>query len=300
VTVAMGHPIRSVLIAPANREDMLAKLPRSQPDAVILDLEDGVAPEAKSGARSLARRGADQLSAQHPEISVFIRVNGVHTPWFFDDIAEAVRPGLSAVVIPKLESVGDVEMAADTLATHGCAAMPIFAGIETAAGVMAAETVLVPPVEMVYFGAEDFVVDMGGERTMTNMEVLYARSRVALAARVTGVRAIDQVVVAYSDEQRFVYDAKEGRNLGFGGKVCIHPLQVPLANEVFSPSGEEVAHARRLLDAYHRSSATGIGAISFEGRMVDEPMARRARAILESLTFAENLRKRSSQHADPL
>jgi citrate lyase subunit beta/citryl-CoA lyase len=272
---------------------MLAKLPRSEPDAVILDLEDGVAPEAKEGARSLARSGADRLLAEHPEISVFIRVNGVRTPWFSDDIAVAVRPGLSAVVIPKIESLDDVEVAARTLEKHGCVDVPIFAGIETAAGAMAVETALVPPVAFVYFGAEDFVADMGGERTTSNLEVLYARSRVVLAARVSDVRAIDQVVVAYSDEQRFLSDAREGRNLGFVGKVCIHPSQVRLANQVFSPSPEEIEHARRLLDAYDRSTATGIGAIAFDGRMVDEPMAKRARSILEGVSFTENLSKSS-------
>jgi citrate lyase subunit beta / citryl-CoA lyase len=275
--------VRSVLVAPANREDMLAKLPRSQPDAVILDLEDGVAPEAKGSARGSARTCARQLSEQHAEISVFIRVNAVGSPWFADDIAAAVSPELSAVVIPKLESAVQIEMAADALASHGCAGVPIFAGIETAAGVLAVETLLIPPVELVYFGAEDFVADMGGERTVTNNEVLYARSRVALAARVNEIRAIDQVVVAYSDEERFIEDAREGRSLGFAGKVCIHPLQVPLANQVFAPSDEEVEHARRLLDAHQHASASGIGAIAFEGRMVDEPMARRARAILDSV-----------------
>jgi citrate lyase subunit beta / citryl-CoA lyase len=287
VTSRVQRPVRSVLIAPANREDLLAKLPKSRPDAVILDLEDGVAPEAKSTARSMAHNGARHLSAQHPEVSVFIRVNGVGTPWFFDDIAAAVFPELSAVVIPKLESADQLEVAAETLASNGCADVPIVAGIETAAGVMAAEALLISPVQLVYFGAEDFVADMGGERTGTNSEVLYARSRVALAARVNNIRAIDQVVVAYSDDQRFVVDAKEGRSLGFAGKVCIHPSQVPLANRVFSPSAEEVDYARRLLEALRQSSASGIGAISFEGRMVDEPMAKRARVILDNVRVTE-------------
>lgn len=273
--------IRSVLVAPANREDMVSKLPRSKPDAVILDLEDAVAPGAKNAARALARDGAQRLSAEHPEMSVFIRVNGVGTPWFYDDIATVAYPELSAVVIPKLESLGDVETAADSLAQTGCAEVPIFAGIETAAGVMAVEALLVPPVELVYFGAEDFVADMSGARTVGNHEVLYARSRVALAARVKGVWPIDQVVVAYSDEQRFISDATEGRNLGFGGKVCIHPSQVGLANRVFFPSAEEVTRARRMLESYEQASENGISAIAFEGRMIDEPMARQARSILK-------------------
>jgi citrate lyase subunit beta/citryl-CoA lyase len=156
----------------------------------------------------------------------------------------------------------------------------VLAGIETAAGVARVEELLRPPVTVAYFGAEDFTADMGGDRTAAGTEVLYARSRVVLAARVTGVHALDQIVTAFDDEAAFVADAELGRALGYGGKVCIHPNQVTWANRVFSPSPEQLDHARRLLAAYDAAAATGQAAIAFEGQMVDEPMARRARALL--------------------
>jgi citrate lyase subunit beta/citryl-CoA lyase len=110
--------------------------------------------------------------------------------------------------------------------------------------------------------------------------VLYARSCVALAARIAGVLAIDQVVTAFGDDAGFLEDAALGRSLGYGGKLCIHPAQVPLANRAFSPSPEEVDRARRLLAAYEAAATRGEAAIDFEGQMVDEPLARHARAVL--------------------
>jgi citrate lyase subunit beta/citryl-CoA lyase len=104
---------------------------------------------------------------------------------------------------------------------------------------------------------------------------------VALAARLADVHALDQIVASYSDHERYLEDARLGRAIGYRGKLCIHPSQVSLANELFSPSAEELKRARRLLDAYESAQRAGEAAISFEGEMVDEPMARRARALLE-------------------
>jgi citrate lyase subunit beta/citryl-CoA lyase len=122
---------------------------------------------------------------------------------------------------------------------------------------------------------------MGGVRTPGSREVLYARSRVVLAARLAGVHPLDQIVAGYGDEAAFVADADEGRALGYRGKVCIHPNQVAWANRVFAPSPEQLERARRLLDAYEAAARSGDAVIVFDGQMVDEPMARRARALLE-------------------
>jgi citrate lyase subunit beta/citryl-CoA lyase len=213
-------------------------------------------------------------------MAVFVRVNGLATPWFADDIAEVIFPELAGVVVPKLESRADVDAVASALQRAGCAGIGILAGIESARGVAHVADVLVEPVRWCYFGAEDFVADMGGVRTPGNTEVLYARSRVALAARLAGVHAIDQIVADFRDEERYLADAGEGRALGYRGKLCIHPAQVALAHRTFTPSEEEVERARRLLRAYEEAAARGEATLAFEGEMVDEPMARRARAVL--------------------
>ena len=272
--------MRSLLTVPANRPDLVAKAPRSGPDAVFLDLEDGVPPDAKVAARSEAVAAAQLLAREHPGIQVFVRVNGIGTPWFAGDVAEALDPGLTGVVVPKLESAADVAAVADALAAAGVAGLGVLAGIESAAGVARVEEVLRDPVRWCYFGAEDFVADMGGVRTASNLEVLYARSRVALAARLGDVHAIDQILADFRDDARYVHDASEARALGYRGKLCIHPAQVSLAHSVFTPSAEEVDRARRLLAAYDSAAARGEATIDFEGEMVDEPMARRARTTL--------------------
>jgi len=272
--------LRSLLTVPANRADLVGKAPRSAPDAVFLDLEDGVPPDAKIGARADARVAAVGLRDAAPAMQVFVRVNALDTPWFEDDMAEALDPGLTGVVVPKVESVDDVAAVVDALARADRAGLGILVGIESAAGVARADDILQAPVRWCYFGAEDFVADMGGVRTTSNQEVLYARSRVALAARLGGVHAVDQIVADFRDDNRYIHEAEEGRALGYRGKLCIHPAQVPLAHEVFTPSPAAVDHARRLLAAYEEAATRGEATIAFDGEMVDEPMARRARAVL--------------------
>lgn len=274
---------RSVLFAPGNRADLIAKLPRAHPDAVVIDLEDAVpgTGEAKAAARPIARDAGRDLIAAAPHLAVFVRVNAVHAPFFEDDLT-VLTPELAGVVVPKLESAADVRVAAEALASRGLD-LPILAGLETAAGVWNAREIMAEPsVLWAYFGAEDYTTDLGGLRTSGNLEVLYARSHVALAARLTGVHALDIVVTRLNDAAAFREDAEQGRALGYGGKLCIHPAQVPLAHTIFGPTDTDAERARRLLAAAHEAAEQGRGAFAFEGQMVDEPMLAKARAILHA------------------
>jgi len=272
--------IRSLLFAPASKPDVLRKLPRSTPDAVALDLEDAVPPDGKPAAREHAREVGAELVAEHPGIAVYVRVNPVPTEWFADDVRHGVHPSITGVIVPKLETPEQLAIVGDALAAAGLEELHVLAGIESAAGVDRVRELLVAPVAVAYFGAEDYVADLGGVRTLGSAEVLYARSRVALAARLAGVPAVDQVVTRLDAEDHFLSDAADGRALGYRGKLCIHPAQVALANRAFSPSPEEVDRARRLLFAYEEAVAQGEAAIAFEGQMVDEPLARHARAVI--------------------
>jgi len=272
--------LRSVLFAPASRPELIEKLPRRGPDGVVIDLEDAVPDAAKVEARGHARHGGERLAQEHPELAVYVRINPVQSEWFAGDVRDGVAPTIHGVVVPKVESPDQLATVADALDSANLAHLHVMAGIETAAGVDRVSALLGPPVSVAYFGAEDFVADMGGVRTESNVEVLYARSRVALAARLAGVHPLDQIVSALDDEERFLADSREGRAIGYRGKLCIHPAQVPLANRVFSPSSDEVDHARRLLAAHDAARARGEAALAFEGQMVDEPMVRRARDVL--------------------
>ncbi len=273
-----GLRLRSALYAPASRPELLPKLPRSGPDGVIIDLEDAVAPSGKAQARPVAAAAARELRRSHPDLAIFVRVNAVDTEWFEGDMAEAIVPELTGLVVPMLESAAAVDLVAERLEAIG--PLGVMAGLETVAGVEYAAEVLRPPVVAAYFGAEDYVADLGGIRTPENTEVHYARSRVAVACRLAGVVALDQVVVKLRDEAVFTADASQGRALGYKGKLCIHPAQVPWANRVFTPSPDEVDRARRMLALYEETQRTGAGAVSFEGQMIDEPLARQARALL--------------------
>lgn len=274
---------RSVLFTPGNRADLIAKLPRSAPDAVVIDLEDAVpgTPEAKAAARPVARDAARDLIATAPHLAVFVRVNAPHSPFFADDLA-VLTPELAGVVVPKLEAAADVRRVVDAL-TERALTLPILAGLETGAGVWNAREIMAEEaVQWAYFGAEDYTTDLGGTRTPENLEVLYARSHVALAARLTGVHALDIVVTRLNDADAFRADAAQGRSLGYGGKLCIHPAQVALAHDLFGPTEGEAERARRLLDAAHAAARAGRGAFAFEGQMVDEPMLVKARATLHA------------------
>jgi citrate lyase subunit beta/citryl-CoA lyase len=271
---------RSVLFAPASVPEVAAKLPRSGPDCVVLDLEDAVPAGEKAVAREHAARLAPELRAQHPDLGIFVRVNASATEHFAADL-EALTPALSGVMVPMVETAAERDEVLAALRAAGHGDLPLFVGIETARGIIECERILdSPAVAAAYFGAEDYVVDLGGVRTEEGTEVLYARSRLAVAARAMGVAAVDQVVIALRDSERFLADAAAGRALGYRGKLCIHPAQVTLANKAFGPSEAELDRARRMIAAFDAAVREGRGSIDFEGQMVDEPIVRQARAVV--------------------
>jgi citrate lyase subunit beta/citryl-CoA lyase len=271
--------LRSLLFAPAVRPDFIERLPARGADAVVVDCEDATPAGAKDQARANVRSIVPTILG--PESQVFVRVNSVASEWFEADIAEGLVEGLAGVVVPKIESTNQVDRVVDALQRAGFPEMGILAGIETALGVADARPLLAhPSIVAAYFGAEDFVADMGGVRTRSGDEVVFARSSVALAARLAGVTVVDQVVTDFRDDERFREEAAAARAMGYHGKLCIHPGQVELANVAFVPSLQEVEHATRLLAAYDESSAAGLAAIDFEGQMVDEPLAAQARRVL--------------------
>lgn len=273
--------MRSFLFAPASRPDLLAKLPRSAPDAICIDLEDAVAPIAKESSRATAREIGRELAAAHPTIAVWVRVNGLATEWFEGDMAEGVPANGAGVVLPKAATAADIERATDALDRAGHTTHAILAGIETVAGVVNAREVFASKrVTTCYFGAEDYTADLGGERRPDGIEVLWPRSQVAAFARLHGVWALDMVVTDFNNSVAFGAEAELGRALGYKGKLCIHPAQVALAHAAFTPTAEQVDRARRMIATYEEASARGIASVAFEGEMIDEPIVQRARKLL--------------------
>jgi citrate lyase subunit beta / citryl-CoA lyase len=267
--------MRTMLFAGATRPDLVAKLHGSGPDAAIVDLEDAVPADSKAQARAALPELVASIGAGP---RVFVRVNAPETGWFEDDLAAVAVLPVAGVVVAKTEALAQLERAREVLGEEAA----LVAGIESARGVAGAEEILgggLPTAA--YFGAEDYVADLGGRRSAGGEEALYARSRVALAARLGGVAAIDQVVIDFRDDALFRRDAESGRGIGYRGKLCIHPSQVPIANEVFGASAAELERARALLAAWEEAAARGVAAVEFEGSMIDGPALRMARDTLE-------------------
>ncbi|MBN9793373.1 CoA ester lyase [Pseudonocardia sp. TMWB2A] len=264
----MTLAVRSVLFVPGGAPELLAKVVRSRPDVVVADLEDAVAPADKARARDTV---VTALAADRPGAgTVLIRVNPPGTPWHDDDLAAAAGAAADGVVLPKYEDPGRLRAVRDALPSGA----RVVVGLESALGVADARALLAEGPDAAYFGAEDLVADLGGRRTAGGDEVLHARSAVRLAAHLARVPVVDQAVVAVRDTEGFRADAARGRDLGYHGKICLHPLQVRAAHEVFTPSADELARARRVLDA----AGGGVGVV--DGGMVDAVHIAMARGVL--------------------
>lgn len=266
----MQTPIaRSYLFAPATRIERVPKALASGADAVIVDLEDAVAPGDKRSARDAIAR-----SAQCAE-SVFVRINGPDTEWFEDDLKLCSELGVLGIVVPKSETSDQIRHAGSR-ARPGAILLPL---IETAVGYAnMAKVGATPGVQRLVFGSIDFQLDLGitGERD----ELLFFRSGMVLASTLAQLQPpVDGVTVDIENVERVRDDTLYAKRLGFGGKLCIHPKQIGTVNQCFSPSAEEMSWAKRVVEA---AGAANGGAVQVDGKMIDRPVLVRAQAILTS------------------
>jgi citrate lyase subunit beta/citryl-CoA lyase len=273
--------LRSLLYAPANRPDLTAKMARFGPDAAILDLEDGTPGDEKISARTMAAQAATDLRPRFSG-SIWLRVNAPRDDLIDGDINVVSNGPFDGIVVPKIERVDDVERIERLLNAAASNAVGVMWGFETVLGIRDCHRILEASTRAAaaFFGAEDYIADLGGRRTPSSLETLYPRSKVAAACRLRGIVAVDQVVLAINNPEGFRRDALEGLALGYRGKNCIHPSQVPICADVYSPTEQEVDRARRLLTAYENAVATGRGTANFEGQMIDLPLVTQARTIL--------------------
>jgi citrate lyase beta subunit len=269
-TVDLLHA-RSLLFAPGSDERKLRSALGSAADAVVADLEDAVAPAQKDAAREL-------VAALRPPV---VRVNGADTTWFADDLALVGELGPSAIVLPKATP--------DAVAVLGPDGPPVIAIVETAMGVrLAYETASAPRVAALLLGAVDLGAELGLEPRPDGLEILYARSQVVVGSAAAGIRPpFDIVHVDVRDEQGLEEESRLARSLGFRGKACIHPAQLDVVHRVFAPTEEELAWARRVVDAYERETGEGRGVFALNGAMVDLPVVERARRILAEAERSE-------------
>ncbi|MFC7513535.1 HpcH/HpaI aldolase/citrate lyase family protein [Herbaspirillum sp. GCM10030257] len=255
---------RSYLFVPGNRPERFDKACAAGADAVIIDLEDAVPPADKDQARAAV---ASWLS---PDRDVLIRLNSADTEWFAADLGLCGKAGVAGIVLPKAERTEDLER---VTAQGAKAVLPL---IETAQGFAHAGALSkVAGVQRLMFGSIDFQLDMGidGE----GEELLYFRSQLVLLSRLAGIQPpVDGVTVAIDDAAQLHVDTLRARRLGFGGKLCIHPRQLPVVGDAFYPGADEIAWAERVLEAASRANGA---AIALDGKMIDLPVIRKAQDI---------------------
>ena len=272
------YSLRCLLFFPATRPERYAKALDSGADAVCMDLEDAVAFDDKDQARTEATA---LLVAREPHrATTVVRVNGAKTTLGPLDIDALVGTGAApdAIMLPKVDSADDVLGVEATLSAGGLG-VPLIPVIETALGLAAVETIATcsPSIAAILFGGVDLSLELGS--TMGWDELLYARSRVVHAAALGGIDSIDMPVLDGSSPDTLEAETVAVRRLGFTGKAAIHPSQVAVIQERFSPSEEEIAEARRVIQASQSES----GVFLLDGAMVDRPVLERARRILASL-----------------
>lgn len=295
---------RSMLFVPGSRPDMIDKALRSAADAVCIDLEDAVAPNDKPAARKNSAAGLLACGSPGNHQARMFRINGLDTHFAYRDLIEVVEAAgrqIDLVMLPKTNSARDVEFV-DTLLTQIESAcgferpIGIEAQIETAAGFVNIREIAKasPRLEALIFGPGDFAASMGmplaniGEADEN--DALYPGHRwhavmqtIVAVARTNGLRAIDGPYAGFKDAAGFERSCRIARALGFDGKQCIHPSQIAMANAIFSPSPEEIAHARRVIAACEQAAAEGRGAASLDGKMIDAANIRMARATLSKV-----------------
>ena len=272
----MSQKMRSMLFAPGNKYELLQKFSKIQPDIAIIDLEDAVPDSEKQVARENLQKYAQE---DKTAATTYVRVNALVSQHFEEDI-RSIPPQIAGIVIPKVNDASDIERATQAIERNSVSAK-ILVGIETVKGLMSVQDIFgTASVFAAYFGAEDYIHDLGGLRTDGNNEVLFARTQIGISSRLFGVPVVDQIVADFSDSERFMKEAQQAKSLGFTGKLCIHPSQVPLANQSFSSTPEEIQQAIELLKVYDEAVANGTASIVHDGQMVDEALAKQARRIL--------------------
>ncbi len=272
----MSQKMRSMLFAPGNKYELLQKFSKIQPDIAIIDLEDAVPDSEKQVARENLQKYAQE---DKTAATTYVRVNALVSQHFEEDI-RSIPPQIAGIVIPKVNDASDIERATQAIERNSVSAK-ILVGIETVKGLMSVQDIFgTASVFAAYFGAEDYIHDLGGLRTDGNNEVLFARTQIGISSRLFGVPVVDQIVADFSDSERFMKEAQQAKSLGFTGKLCIHPSQVPLANQSFSSTPDEIQLAIALLKVYDEAVANGTASIVHNGQMVDEALAKQARRIL--------------------
>ncbi len=289
------RPRRSVLYMPGSNTRALEKGKTLPADALILDLEDAVTPDAKAEARRQVC--AAVKAGGYGRREVVVRVNGLHTPWGRDDLAQASEVGPDAILLPKLVSVGMVREAERLMEQHGAPEnMAIWCMMETPLDVLHAEEIASssPRIACLVVGTSDLTKDLHASHTAERLPLLTSMGLCLLAARAYGLVILDGVHLDLADDEGFARACRQGAELGFDGKTLIHPKTIAVANEAFSPSVEEVAWSRRIIAAHAEAAAEGKGVVVIDGKLVEALHVEGARRLVALAEAIEELEQAAS------
>lgn len=282
----MNSLYRTMFFVPGNAPGKIAKAEIYGEDSIVFDLEDAVSIYEKDAARDLV---CEYLSDYRPDCRVGIRINGQDTPYYEEDVRALVPLKPDFLRLPKSETAKNI-LDLDALLTECEKAAGIEVGtiriaatIETALGVYNAYEIASasPRVFAIGLGAEDFRADMRMVRSETAEEILFARNQISLCAHAAKVIPMDYVNSNFKDPEGFKADVAFGKKLGYTCKSCIHPNQIPLVHEVYTPTDKEIEQAKKVVAVYDEAMANGSGVVALDGKMIDMPIVIRARAALE-------------------
>ncbi len=282
------RPRRSVLYMPGANARALEKSRSLPADALIFDLEDAVAPDAKINARKQIIEAV--AAGGYGNREILIRTNGLNTPWGYDDLVAVAKAGADAVLLPKVESAETVRQAEAVLESHGASDdLAIWCMMETPRGMLHAEAIAdaSPRLGGLVMGTSDLAKDLQAQHTAMRLPLITALGLCLLAARAARIAILDGVYLDLNDHEGFVDSCRQGAELGFDGKTLIHPKQLAAANEVFAPSEEELRLSRRIIDAYAEAEAEGKGVVLVDGKLIEKlhvDHAKRVVALAEAIT----------------
>ncbi len=264
-------------------------------DCICMDLEDGTAISKKTEARMVIAKAMRELDFGKSERC--IRINSIGSGFEQDDLAAALAAKPDAIVVPKIETAEQVrwvseQIEAFELSNHlDLGSIRLLVGVETAKGILNLKEIAAAEkrLEAIIFGGEDYAASIGATRTREATELLYARQAVVAACAANDLQAIDIVYIDFKDLEGLRREAEQGAGFGFSGKQVIHPNQVPVVQEAFTPSEAAIAYARRVVESFEASQREGKGAYALDGKMIDMPLLKNAQKVLERARAAGKL-----------
>ncbi len=281
------HSRRALLYMPGDDRRKIEKSVTLGVDSICMDMEDGVAANKKAEAREIIAQAMKELDFGSSERC--IRINSIGSGLEKRDLAAALATNPDSIVVPKIESAEQVKWVSDHIETYELSSnrtiggIRLLVGVETAKGIMNLKEIASADkrLEAIIFGGEDFAASIGAVRTTPAIELLYARQAVVTACAANDLQAIDIVFIDFKDAEGLRVEAEQGAGFGFSGKQVIHPNQVPVAQEAFTPSDAAMAYAKRVVESFESSQKEGRGAYALDGKMIDMPLLKNAQKVLD-------------------